>query len=205
MVSRLGVIQGWLAIANTAFGANAGYLDRLDRAIGDGDHGTNMARGFSGAAELDPGSYDSPQQLLRQVGMHLLGSIGGASGALYGTFFLTLASRWSSEMNTPRLAAAMRAARDAVQARGRAEVGDKTLVDALHAAVCSLEAEDSETPIREAISRAAEAAQAASQGVRDAVAKRGRAALLGEATVGHLDPGAESMTILFQAAARHLG
>ncbi len=201
----LGAVQGWLSEARTTFKANAAELDALDEAIGDGDHGTNMARGFEAAANMDFATHDTPQLLLKQVGMQLLGTIGGAAGALYGSFFLSLAAQWPSEPNTPRLAKAFRGARDAVQSRGRAEVGDKTMIDALDAAVKSLDGEADETPLPEAIQRAAEAAARGRDNTRDMVARRGRAALLGERTVGHVDPGAASMALLFDITARHLG
>lgn len=200
-----GAIQGWLGEARTTYAANAARLDELDAAIGDGDHGTNMARGFDAAATMDFATHDTPQLLLKQVGMQLLGTIGGAAGALYGTFFLTVAAQWPTTPNTPRLAKTFRAARDAVQSRGRAEVGDKTMVDALDAAVKSMDSEDDDAPLGEALTRAAEAAKLASAETKDMVARRGRAALLGERSVGHVDPGAESAALLFEITARHLG
>ena len=199
----LGAMQGWLGDARTTFVANTQRLDDLDTAIGDGDHGTNMSRAFEAAASIDFASNADPGLLLRQVGMKLLGTIGGASGALYGTFFLTIAAGWPSQPNTPRMAKLFRAARDAVQSRGRAEIGDKTMVDPLDAAVKSLENEDFEAPLTESLARAAEAANASAEETRDMLARRGRAALLGEKSIGHVDPGAASMALLFDVTARH--
>lgn len=205
MGSELGAVQGWLAEAQTAFAASAEYLDGLDRLIGDGDHGTNMARGFEAAATLLSGNYDSSATLLKLTGMRLLGAVGGASGTLYGTFFLTLAARWSQQMTPAQAAAALQAALTAIRSRGHAELGDKTLVDVLHAGTKSMAAEDPAADLKSAAHRAADAAQQASQDIRPLLAKRGRAALFGEKTIGQLDPGAESMAIIFRLAARHLG
>lgn len=201
----LGALQSWLGDARITFNANAQMLDELDTAIGDGDHGTNMSRGFEAAAGVDHAACNTPQLLLKQVGMQLLGTIGGASGALYGTLFLTLAAKWPAELTVPSLAAAYRAACDAVQSRGRTEVGDKTMVDPLDAAVRSLDAEAHDAPVAEALARAAQVASQAAEGTRDLLARRGRAALLGEKSIGHVDPGAASMALLVAVTARHLG
>lgn len=204
MAFGLGAIQGWLSEARTAFNAAADRLDELDAAIGDGDHGSNMARGLEAAATMDYATCNTPPAAIKQIGMTLLGTIGGAAGTLYGTFFLTLAAQWPSQLNTPRLAALFRAARDAVQSRGRAEVGDKTMIDPLDAAVKAMEAADPEAPLAESLESAVLAAREARDATRDMVAKRGRAALLGERTVGHIDPGAESMTMVLELCLRHL-
>lgn len=198
----LGAMQAWLGDARTTFHANTQMLDDLDTAIGDGDHGTNMSRGFDAALTVDFVMNNTPKLALRQIGMKLLGTIGGASGALYGTFFLTLSAAWPSELNVPTLAHALGSARDAVQARGQAEIGDKTMIDSLDAAVRSLGAESSDLPAAEALSRASDAANQATEATRDMLARRGRAALLGERSVGHVDPGAASMALLFEVTAR---
>lgn len=204
MGNELSVIQGWLSEATTAFTAHASHLDELDEAIGDGDHGSNMSAGFEAASTMDYATCDTPAKAMKQIGMTLLGTIGGASGSLYGTFFLTLASQWPSQLNTPRLTAMLRTARDAVQATGRAEVGDKTMVDPLHAAVKAMESADQDTPLTESLQWAVDAARAARDATRDMTARRGRAALLGERSVGHVDPGAESMTLVLELSLRHL-
>lgn len=204
MGNELSAIQGWLSEATTAFTACAERLDELDAAIGDGDHGSNMSRGIQAASTMDWATFDTLAKATKQIGMTLLGTIGGASGSLYGTFFLTLASHWPSQINTPRFTAMLRAARDAVQATGRAEVGDKTMVDPLHAAVKAMESADEEAPLAVSLQQAVTAAQAARDATRDMVAKRGRAALLGERSVGHIDPGAESMTLVLELSLRHL-
>lgn len=198
----LGAMQAWLGDARTTFHANMQLLDDLDTAIGDGDHGTNMARGFDAAVTVDFVMNNTPKLALRQIGMQLLGTIGGASGALYGTFFLTLSASWPSELNAATLAHAFGSARDAVQARGRAEIGDKTMVDSLDAAVRSLSAAPSDASTADALSRAADAAKQAAEATRDMLARRGRAALLGERSVGHVDPGAASIALLFEITAR---
>lgn len=202
MIKGLGALQGWIAEARTSFEAAAHELDALDTALGDGDHGTNMARGFRAATAI--GSPSDAALLLRQVGMQLLGTIGGASGALYGTFFLSLAAHWPSEPNTARMAKVLRSARDAVQSRGRAEVGDKTMVDPLDAAVKSMDREDAETPLGEALARAAAAAADNRDQTAALQSRQGRAAMLGERSRGHVDPGAQSMTMLLETLSRHL-
>lgn len=204
MGNGLGAIQSWLSEATTAFKASARYLDELDTAIGDGDHGSNMSRGFHTAATMDYATCDTPAAALRQIGMTLLGTIGGASGTLYGTFFLTLAAQWPSKLNTARMTALLRAARDAVQARGRAEAGDKTMVDPLDAAVKAMEEAGPDAPLSESLASAVEAARQARDATRDMLAKRGRAALIGEDSIGHIDPGAESMTTIIELSRRHL-
>ncbi|NLE97139.1 MAG: dihydroxyacetone kinase subunit L [Propionibacterium sp.] len=204
MGNELSIIQGWLSEARTAFNACATHLDELDDAIGDGDHGSNMSRGFEAASTMDYATFNTAAKALKQIGMTLLGTIGGASGSLYGTFFLTMASHWPSQVNAPRFAALLRAARDAVQATGRAEVGDKTMVDPLDAAVKAMEAAGDDAHLLDSLRAGVDAAQAARDATRDMVAKRGRAALLGEKSVGHIDPGAESMTLVLELSLRHL-
>lgn len=113
-----------------------------------------------------------------------------------------MSAAWPTELNAATLAQAFGSARDAVQARGRAEIGDKTMVDSLDAAVRSLSAEPSDVPTSEALSRAADAAQTAADATRDMLARRGRAALLGERSIGHVDPGAASIALLFEITAR---
>ncbi len=203
MTIGLGALQGWIAEARTNLVAARAHLDALDRAIGDGDHGSNMARGFDALSTIS--TPPDANLLLKQVGMQLLGHVGGASGALYGTFFLTLGASWPSEPNTPRVAAVLRSARDAVQSRGRAEVGDKTMVDPLDAAVKSLDAEEPDAALGEALARAAVAAARGRDATGPMLARRGRAANFGEASIGHQDPGAASMTILLESLSRHLG
>jgi phosphoenolpyruvate---glycerone phosphotransferase subunit DhaL len=175
-------------------------LVRLDTAIGDGDHGTNMDRGMRKAIEQLNGSEPAdPGAVLRTVAMALVSSVGGAAGPLYGTLFLQLGGALGSEkeIDLAGYAAAWRKAVAGVQARGKAEAGDKTMVDALIPAVDALEAAgDLDEGLRAAEQAAAEGVQA----TIPLVARKGRASYLGERSKDHQDPGATSTYYLFKSA-----
>jgi phosphoenolpyruvate---glycerone phosphotransferase subunit DhaL len=176
-------------------------LTALDSAIGDADHGINMDRGMTAVRELLPGLRDGAAgPLLKQSAMKLISTVGGASGPLYGTFFLRAGTALGDSADaTPRqLAEAMRAGLDGVIARGKAELGDKTMVDAMTPAVNALEAKVDEG-LPEALRAAAEAAADGRDGITSIVARKGRASYLGERSAGHQDPGATSTTILFES------
>ncbi len=184
-------------------------LTELDAAIGDADHGANMHRGTTAAlAAVDSGAAGSPAALAKTVGMTLVSTVGGASGPLYGTFFLRLAAALGdAPVATPeQVAAALRAGVEGVVARGRAEPGDKTMYDALAPAVaaCS-EALAAGRPWDEALRRAADAAREGRDATAGMLARKGRASYLGERSVGHQDPGATSAALLVAAAAETLG
>lgn len=176
-------------------------LTRLDSAVGDGDHGINMDRGMRAVLEALPGLEEGdPGTLVKQAGMKLISTVGGASGPLYGTFFLRLGTSLGTdrEVDRERFVAALRAGLEGVIARGKAEPGDKTMIDALAPAVESLEAAgDSDW------GHALDAACAAADGGRDSVvplvARKGRASYLGERSAGHADPGATSSALLIHA------
>ena len=198
----------WLSRFRGLVTENRGYLTELDSAIGDADHGANMARGMTAVMEKI-GATPAPtmDELLKSVGMTLVSSVGGASGALYGTFFLraSAASGAVTELDGAALAAALRAGLDGVIARGKAEVGDKTLIDAMAPA---LDAFDAVIGSGADVAAAASAASSAAFMGRDAteplVARKGRASYLGERSVGHLDPGAASTAYLFQSLSEAL-
>ena len=179
-------------------------LVRLDTAIGDGDHGTNMDRGMRAAlAKLDSQEQADAGAVLKAVAMALVSKVGGAAGPLYGTLFLQLGSAIAGrdEVDLEAWAAAWRKALAGVQARGKAESGDKTMVDALLPAVEALEGASELDPAL------ADARTAAEQGMRDTiplVARRGRASYLGERSAGHQDPGATSTYYLYKSAAEAL-
>ncbi len=185
------------------------YLTELDSAIGDADHGANMARGMTAVMEKVDGAAapTAADELFKSVGMTLVTSVGGASGPLYGTFFLRMGMNAGpiAEFDGPQLGAALRAGLDGVVARGKAELGDKTMFDAMAPA---LDAYDSTIAAGDPTSDAAAAAFAAAETGRDAtiplVARKGRASYLGERSAGHLDPGATSTTYLFQALSEAL-
>jgi phosphoenolpyruvate---glycerone phosphotransferase subunit DhaL len=179
-------------------------LVALDTAIGDGDHGTNMNRGMTKALEkLGAAEQPDPGAVLKAVAMALVSSVGGAAGPLYGTLFLQMggALAGETEVDLPKYAAAWRKALEGVQARGKAEPGDKTMVDALIPAVQALEsASDLQTGLRAAV-------QAAEEGMKATtplVARKGRASYLGDRSKDHQDPGATSTYYLFKSAAEAL-
>ncbi len=186
---------------------NRRYLTRLDAEIGDGDHGTNMHRGFQAALErLDAADPSSPADALKAVSMALISKVGGAAGPLYGTAFLraSTALQDKDEVSAEDAAAALEAALGGVKQRGKAEVGDKTIVDALEpAAEAAKEAAGGES-VAEVFRAAAEAAKEGAESTVPLTARRGRASYLGPRSAGHQDPGATSTYYLLDAAARAL-
>ena len=179
-------------------------LVRLDTAIGDGDHGTNMDRGMRKAIEkLDSAEQADPGTALKTVAMALISSVGGAAGPLYGTLFLQIggALAGEAEVDLPTYAAAWRKGLEGVQSRGKAQPGDKTMVDALIPAVEALDkASDLDDGLRAAV-------QAAEEGMKATIpllARKGRASYLGERSIDHQDPGATSTYYLFKSAAEAL-
>lgn len=198
-------VQEWLRDAAQVFADHAGELNELDRAIGDGDHGTNMTRGLATALTIPINPDMSPTDSLKRVGMALVSTVGGASGPLFGTFFLRVGQNWQTPSTTAGIAQAVRAGLEGVMARGKAVEGDKTMVDALAPAVASLEdSVNKQLPLPEALRLGAEAAEKGAQSTLDMVARRGRASYLGERSVGHLDPGAVSSALILASAARHI-
>ena len=175
-------------------------LTELDSAIGDADHGINMDRGMTAILELLPGLQDGDAgTLFKQTGMKLISTVGGASGPLYGTFFLRLGTAFgtAAEIGPTELAAGFRAGLEGVIARGKAGLDDKTMVDAMVPAVAALEAGMADLPA--ALDAAAIAAAEGRDRVTPLVARKGRASYLGERSAGHQDPGATSTTILFES------
>lgn len=195
----------WLNRAAADLSANADWLTELDSAIGDADHGTNMARGSAAVvARLSEKPATTVQELLKGVGMTLVSKVGGASGSLYGTLFLEMGRQSPAEgqIDAEQLASALRAGVDAVVSRGHAEVGDKTMIDALTPALAALsESLAADKSIVDALAAASEAAAAGRDSTKPLVARKGRASYLGERSAGHLDPGAASAAILVAALA----
>lgn len=185
------------------------HLTRLDAEIGDGDHGNNMHRGFQAALErLEGTNPPTPADALKAVSMALVGKVGGAAGPLYGTAFLKASTALSGkeDLSPEDVAEAIEAALAGVKQRGKAEEGDKTMVDALSpAADAAKEAALSGKSVGEVFRAAAEAADEGAEATVPLVARRGRASYLGERAVGHMDPGARSTYLLLDAAARSLG
>jgi phosphoenolpyruvate---glycerone phosphotransferase subunit DhaL len=202
-------VLGWVEAFASTVADNKEYLTRLDSAIGDADHGINMDRGMKAVQEkLDGLEGDDIGALLKTVGMTLVSTVGGAGGPLYGTLFLQMgvATTGKSELEPEDWAAALTAAVEGVQMRGKAEPGDKTMVDALIPAKDSFSAAHAEgVSFEEALRRSAEAAEAGVQATIPLVAKKGRASYLGERSAGHQDPGATSSYLLLKTAAETWG
>lgn len=201
-------LVAWLARYTELVDENRTYLTELDSAIGDADHGSNMARGMTAVmaaiAESTPTAVDG---LFKQVGMTLVSSVGGASGPLYGTFFLRFGTTAGAvtELDGAALAAALRAGVGGVVARGKAELRDKTMFDSMSPAVDALDAElASGADVSAAVAGAFAAALMGRDATEPLVARKGRASYLGERSAGHLDPGATSTALLFQALAESL-
>ena len=184
-------------------------LTRLDTAIGDADHGTNMYRGIRAAVErVDTLDGDDISAALKGVGMALVSKVGGAAGPLYGTMFLQMANAAGdgSEVDLAGWTQMLQAGLKGVQMRGKAEPGDKTMVDALAPAVEALErAQDDGAELSAALERSAQAAREGMEKTVPMVARKGRASYLGERSAGHQDPGATSSYLLLQAAVDALG
>ena len=185
---------------------NKKYLTKLDSEVGDGDHGNNMHRGFQAALErLEGTDAGTPAAVLKAVSSALISKVGGAAGPLYGTAFLRASSSLSDkeEVSSEDVVEALEAALGGIKQRGKAEPGDKTIVDALQPAV---EAAKDATggSVAEVFRAAADAAEEGVEATVDLVARKGRASYLGERAVGHRDPGATSTHLLLDAAARAL-
>ena len=194
--------RGWVEHAAAAFAEQRQLLTVLDQAIGDGDHGDNLARGFAAARDQLLPEGASVGAVLRHVGMTLVSTVGGAAGPLYGTLFLQLGREVgeTTDVEDGAFSAGFRAAVTAVAARGRAQAGDKTLLDALCPAAAALEsAVRAGMPLPLATHAAAQAADFGAAETVSLIARRGRASYLGERAVGHADPGAVSSTVLIYA------
>lgn len=183
--------------------SNASYLTRLDEAIGDGDHGWNMALGFQKIQEqfqLIPAS--TPDLLLRTAGMTLVTTVSGASGPLYGAAFIAagMEARATSDFSLENLARLVQAAEEALVRRGRCRLGDKTIFDALHPASQALvEAAEKNLSLLAGLEAAARAARQGMEATVPLVARRGLAMQYGPASIGHQDPGATSCYLLFES------
>lgn len=177
----------WMETFNKKIQENKDYLSELDSPIGDGDHGGNMARGMAAVMqELSEKDYETADQVFKVVAMQLLSKVGGASGPLYGSAFMgiTKASQAGAD-----LADTLQAGLDMIQKRGKAELGEKTMVDVWVPVIAALrENQLSVELIHEAV-----------QVTKDIVATKGRASYVGERSIGHIDPGSFSSGLLFEA------
>ena len=184
-------------------------LIQLDREIGDADHGENMDRGFRAvASKMDTTEPETPGAALKLAATVLISTVGGASGPLYGTAFLRAAAAVGdeTELDAAAVAKALQAGMEGVVARGRAEVGDKTMIDALSPAVeAAKNAAEAGADSTKVLAAAAEAAHQGVQATEPLVARKGRASYLGERSAGHIDPGARSTALLLSAFAEAAG
>ena len=177
--------------------ANADELTDLDRAIGDGDHGTNMRRGFEAVlAAVDELAAKNLADSLKGVGTTLVMKVGGASGPLYGTLFLSLGKSLADDVSREQVADAFAAAIDAVKARGKSDVGQKTMLDVFLPVLAVLREGGDGLP-----TRLKAAARLAAENTIPMRAIRGRASFLGERSIGHMDPGARSSELMIDAVA----
>ncbi len=206
MTNPIDAVTSWLEDCRQVFTEHATELNEIDRAIGDGDHGSNMERGFAAACDLDFERSLNTAEALRRVGMAMVASVGGASGPLFGTLFLRIGQYWETPLTVHSFARALRAGTEGVQARGKASPGDATMVDALHPAALKLEqaAARGAVDLQQALLEGAAAARAGAESTRPMVARRGRAAHFGEKAVGHVDPGALSVALISESAAKFL-
>lgn len=195
----------WIKAVASVLSENRDYLIQLDAAIGDADHGANMDRGFKKVIEKMPEFADKDiGTIFKSVGMNLLSTVGGAGGPLYGTFFLQMGmkSAGKMELTLEDWTTALEAGIAGVVMRGKAELGDKTMVDCLTPALNSLKQslQDHQT-FGAALANSAQAAKDGMLATIPWVARKGRASYLGERSAGHQDPGATSSYLILQAAA----
>jgi dihydroxyacetone kinase-like protein len=195
----------WIKGCAAILEENREYLIQLDAAIGDADHGANMDRGFKAVMTKLPDLSDKDiGTVFKTVGMTLLSTVGGAGGPLYGTFFIQagMKSAGKMELTLEDWTAAMDAALAGIVMRGKAELGDKTMVDALTPALNALkQGLQDNIPMNQALANAAEAAREGMVNTTPLVARKGRASYLGERSAGHQDPGATSSYLILKTAA----
>jgi phosphoenolpyruvate---glycerone phosphotransferase subunit DhaL len=203
-ITQLDILH-WLTACAQTLADNRDYLIELDAAIGDADHGANMDRGFKAILQKLPGMNEQDiGTIFKTVGMTLVSTVGGAAGPLYGTFFLQAGAKLAgkTEMTQPDWVTALEAGIQGVQMRGKAETGDKTMLDALLPALRALQQKSLEgASFPEAMSASAEAARQGMEATIPLVARKGRASYLGERSAGHQDPGATSSFLILKAAA----
>lgn len=195
------LLAQWLRAYADQISANEALLTDLDRQIGDADHGSNMARGMAAVAELDPADFADARSYAKKAAMTLISTVGGASGPLYGTLLLRFAAALPDDgpIDHGGWLTALRAGVRGVQERGKAELGDKTMLDALLPAVDAFETDSPDSWVV-----AAAAAEAGRDATIPLIARKGRASYLGERSAGVADPGATSAALLLVCAARTL-
>ncbi|MCA9920948.1 MAG: dihydroxyacetone kinase ADP-binding subunit DhaL [Anaerolineales bacterium] len=202
MVTKAQIVK-WLEASAAVLNKNKDYLTQLDSAIGDADHGANMDRGFKKVMEKLPTMIDKDiGSILKTTGMTLISSVGGASGPLYGTFFMRsgMVVAAKEELSDDDLYQLLKAGVDGVVQRGRAQLEDKTMFDAWSPALDALQAAFADG--HDTVGALETAVAAAEQGMKDTIplqARKGRASYLGERSIGHQDPGATSSYLMLNA------
>lgn len=192
------VIKSWLLRANEKIQENKEYLSELDRAIGDGDHGINLSRGFQEvAAKIEQMKVTDIGDLLQQVAMTLIGRVGGASGPLYGTAFLKAATvlKGQEEIGLDELVNAMNASLEGIQQRGKATLGDKTMLDVWGPVITEWKTNPNSTAFEDLQALT----QTSMEQTKEMEARKGRAAYLGKRSIGTYDPGAVSSSLILNA------
>ncbi|WP_461186437.1 dihydroxyacetone kinase subunit DhaL [Trueperella pyogenes] len=204
MIADLQPFLSWMAAFKAKIDEHASDLTDLDRQIGDADHGSNMARGVQTISEIDPGTVADPGAYLKKAGMALVSKVGGASGPLYGTLLMKMgAALPAGELTRDDFLGALRTGVEGLQARGKAEVGDKTMLDVWFPALDAADA--AEGSLTAALKAATEAARAGAEATIPMIARKGRASYLGERSKGVKDPGSASSVLLIEAALEAFG
>jgi dihydroxyacetone kinase-like protein len=203
-------IVAWIERYSNRIAEEKELLTKLDSDIGDADHGNNMNRGFQAvlAKKAELQGTEDIGALLKIVAMTLISTVGGAAGALYGTFFLQASNvtAGKTELTPEEFLLVLEKGLAGIVLRGKAAIGDKTMVDALHPAVKACRrAIQANEPLDHALAQAVAAAEAGLKSTIPLMARRGRASYLGERSINHQDPGATSTFFLFQSAAETLG
>ncbi len=194
-------LRGMFQAASAKLAANVDTLNQLDAALGDGDHGTGISTGFAAAVEAIQDA-ETPAAVLKAAAMQLMNRMGGASGAVFGTLYFKAATALPdvAEITPQQFASMWGAGREGVIQRGKAQVGDKTMVDALSPAVDALVSNiDAAASLVDALRAAKDAAATGAESTADMQAQHGRAKFIGERAVGHMDAGAKSVTLIFEA------
>lgn len=202
-ISRDGILE-WIKTYANVVAENRAYLTELDSAIGDADHGINMDRGFKAVMQKMPEMADKDiGTVFKTIGMTLLSTVGGAGGPLYGTLFLRagMTTTGKMELTLEEWTEVLENALNGVVSRGKAEIGDKTMVDALTPALNALKKSiENGASLTAALTASTSAAEKGMKDTIPLVARKGRASYLGERSAGHQDPGATSSYLLLKAA-----
>ncbi|MFD1334123.1 dihydroxyacetone kinase subunit DhaL [Oceanobacillus iheyensis] len=197
MKLQLNDIRNWLELSNQLMQENRSYLIELDQAIGDSDHGINMARGFQEViTKTQDQNYQTPSDLLKDVAMTLMSKVGGAAGPLYGTAFLKLSMAWKdkNEIQVNDIKEGLQAGLDGIKQRGKATTGEKTMIDVWDPVVQLFKDDENVDP-----STIEETAKRAMNDTKELKATKGRASYFKEKSIGHIDPGSASSYYIFSA------